>query len=91
MEKYMLSCPTKKYLGFECLGCGLQRSVVLVFKGEFVEAFFMFPAIYPLLLLGLMIAFHQFSPLKHIVKIVWVLGILSAATMVGSYVLKHFM
>lgn len=90
MEEYMLSCPTKKYLGFECLGCGLQRSVVLLFKGEFAEAFFMFPAIYPLLLLGSMIVIHQFSPLKNIVKIVWVLGILSAATMVGSYVLKHF-
>ncbi|HET8810529.1 MAG TPA: DUF2752 domain-containing protein [Flavobacteriaceae bacterium] len=90
MEKYMLTCPTKKYLGFDCLGCGLQRSVFLLLKGEFVEAFYMYPAIYPMLLLGFTIAFHQFFPLKHIVKIVWVVGILTAATMVGSYVLKHF-
>ncbi|WP_410477204.1 DUF2752 domain-containing protein [Maribacter sp. Hel_I_7] len=32
-------------------GCGLQRSLLFLIKGEFVSAFLMYPAIYPMLLL----------------------------------------
>ena len=32
IEEYMLPCLNKKLFGFECLGCGLQRSIVLLFK-----------------------------------------------------------
>ena len=47
-EKYMLPCLNKKLFGFDCMGCGIQRSAVLVTKGEFTEAFIMYPAIYSL-------------------------------------------
>ncbi|HCW65555.1 MAG TPA: hypothetical protein DG752_12905, partial [Leeuwenhoekiella sp.] len=55
MEKYMLPCLTKKYLGFECMGCGLQRSLVALLQGHFSEAFTLYPAIFPLALLGFMV------------------------------------
>jgi len=47
----MLPCINKKYLGFECMGCGIQRSVVLLLNGEFIEAFYMYPGIYPLIVI----------------------------------------
>ena len=50
IDDFMLTCPSKKYLGVECLGCGAQRAVVLVFEGKFSEAFQMYPAVYTLLL-----------------------------------------
>ncbi|MBQ0152835.1 MAG: DUF2752 domain-containing protein, partial [Chryseobacterium sp.] len=50
IEDFMLPCPTKKFLGIECFGCGTQRAIVLVFQGKFQEAFVMFPAVYTLLL-----------------------------------------
>ncbi|WP_375240011.1 DUF2752 domain-containing protein, partial [Aurantibacter sp.] len=46
----MLPCLNKKIFGFECMGCGMQRSTLLIFKGEFINAFKMYPAIYTLLL-----------------------------------------
>ncbi|WP_410493642.1 DUF2752 domain-containing protein, partial [Chryseobacterium sp. PMSZPI] len=30
----MLTCPSKKFLGVECFGCGAQRAIVLVFEGR---------------------------------------------------------
>lgn len=90
MEKYMLPCMTKKYLGMECLGCGIQRSIALILQGDFIAAFYMYPAIYPMLLLGGVIFYNMFFPLKYVSRIIWVLGLLTAAAMIGNYVWKHF-
>ena len=54
-EDYMLPCLNKKMFGIDCLGCGMQRAFVLLFRGEFVEAFKMYPAIYTLIILALFI------------------------------------
>ncbi len=45
-EDYMLPCLNKKLFGVDCLGCGMQRSLLFIAKGEFVDAFKMYPAIY---------------------------------------------
>ncbi|MCP4883502.1 MAG: DUF2752 domain-containing protein, partial [Flavobacteriales bacterium] len=44
--------------GVECAGCGLQRSVIYLLKGEFTNAFFTYPAIYTLLLMVFFLALH---------------------------------
>src|SRR5680860_131224 len=63
VKDYMLPCMTKQFLGFDCPGCGLQRSIVFLLQGDFVAAFKMYPAIYPMVLL------FSFIGLKHIVSI----------------------
>lgn len=90
MEKYMLPCLTKKYLGVECLGCGIQRSLAFLIQGDFQAAFFMYPAIYPMLLLGGTILTNMFFPLKYATKLIWILAIITASAMIGNYVIKHF-
>lgn len=55
INDFMLTCPSKKFLGVECLGCGAQRAIVLVFEGKFSEAFQMYPAVYTLLLFFLIL------------------------------------
>jgi hypothetical protein len=91
MEKYMLPCLMKKFFGIECFGCGLQRSVLLFAQGEFVAAFKMYPALYPLLLLLGTIVLEQFTRLKYFKEMVWSLGSLTAFFMVGNYMWKHFL
>lgn len=87
----MLPCLMKKFFGFECFGCGLQRSVLLLAQGEFVAAFKMYPALYPLLLLLGTIVLEQFTRLKYFKEMVWSLGSLTAFFMVGNYMWKHFL
>ncbi len=55
MEEYLIPCLSKEIFKFPCPGCGGQRAVLHLFKGEFVDAFFSYPAIYPLLILGLLL------------------------------------
>lgn len=88
MEEYMLPCLNKKYLGFECMGCGIQRSISLLFKGEFTEAFFMYPAIFPLIALLGILLINQFISFKYANKSIIFLAILTVATIIVSYIIK---
>lgn len=53
----MLGCQWKQ-LGVECTGCGMQRAIILLLKGEFVEAFYMYPPIYSLIVLFAFLGLH---------------------------------
>ncbi len=84
----MLPCLNKKIFGIECLGCGMQRSILLLFKGDFVAAFYMYPAIYPLLILLLFLGLNFFIKFKYDKYIKIFLMILTILTMLISYIIK---
>lgn len=88
MEEYMLPCLNKKLLGFDCLGCGMQRAIALIFQGEFVAAFNMYPAIYSLITLFLFIGINIFFKFKHSNKIISALAIITVATILVSFIIK---
>ncbi|MBS1563195.1 MAG: DUF2752 domain-containing protein [Bacteroidetes bacterium] len=58
LQANMLACPSKKYLHLECPGCGLQRSVLLLLKGDLPASFRMYPAAIPLMALAVFLALH---------------------------------
>lgn len=61
----MLPCLFLKFTGIPCPGCGGQRSILHILHGEFTEAFLMYPAIYPLLIFGLLILINLIFPFKQ--------------------------
>lgn len=84
----MLPCLNKKLFGFDCMGCGFQRSLAFIFKGEFANAFHMYPAIYPFIfLIGFLIATY-FVKFKYSTFITTSLGILTGLTILISYIYK---
>ena len=58
MERNMLSCPSKKFLHLECPGCGLQRSVIALFRGDIQSSLSLYPATIPMLALLALVALH---------------------------------
>ncbi|WP_198513455.1 DUF2752 domain-containing protein [Confluentibacter lentus] len=91
IEDFMLPCLNKKLFGVECMGCGMQRSILLIFKGEFTEAFFMYPAIFSLILLFGLIALNTFKNFRYASKIITILAILNGLIIVGNFVFKTFL
>ncbi|WP_299178815.1 DUF2752 domain-containing protein [uncultured Chryseobacterium sp.] len=90
IEDFMLPCPSKKFLGIECFGCGTQRAILLVFEGKFSEAFQMFPAVYTLLLFLFTIGLSFIDKKRSYGKIIVFLAIVNSIIMVFSYFYKHF-
>lgn len=87
-ENYMLPCFTKKIFGIDCPGCGLQRAMVLLVKGEFTEAFLMYPAIYPIILLFGFLALNKFIAFKFANTTITILMFASVAFILVNYLLK---
>ena len=88
LEKYMIPCLNKKLFGIDCLGCGTQRALVLILKGNFAEAFFQFPAIYTTLLFFGFLALHFIDKSRNYQKFIVVLAIVNAIIMIVSYIYK---
>lgn len=85
---FMLPCLNKKLFGMECPGCGLQRSFVLLSQGEFVAAFKMYPAIFPLLTFIIFLGLSIFVSFKNSDKIKMYLAILTIATIIINFIVK---
>jgi len=49
LEGHQLPCFYKKFLGIECLGCGMQTAFIHLLKGEFRESINTYPALMPVL------------------------------------------
>lgn len=84
----MLPCLNKTLFGFECMGCGFQRSLLLIFQGNFIDAFQMYPAIYSLIALFIYIGLNIFFKFKNSNKVIGAIAVLTVATIITSYTIK---
>ena len=90
LEKFMLPCLSKTLFGIECLGCGFQRALLLLFQGEFLAAFKMYPAIYTSLLFLGFVVFYYFDASKKYKKPLYFFAIVNVLFMITGYYYKHF-
>jgi len=88
LEDYMLPCVNKKVFGVECPGCGVQRSFAHLVKGEFTEAFHMYPAIFTLVILFAFLIVNKRYKFRFRKKIILTLAIVNVLIIVISYVIK---
>ena len=85
----MIPCLFKALFGIECLGCGFQRAVVLLFKGDFTDAFYRYPAIYMVLIfIALFVLDKVFKPKKY-TKALSLVGVVTMVFILGGYIYKN--
>ena len=58
LESHLQPCVYKKELGFECPGCGLQRSLIELLKGNIIESIMIYPGLLPTIGLFLFLILH---------------------------------
>ena len=88
MEDYMLPCVNKKLFGVECMGCGTQRSINLLFNGDFIGAFKIFPPIYTLILFFIILFLHFIDKSRNYNKAIIYLVIINGIIMLTNYIYK---
>ena len=84
----MLPCLSKQLFNIHCPGCGLQRSVLFIWNGNFMAAFKMYPAIYFLIALTVLIALNFYFKKAILQKGINLLSILTIITILINYTLK---
>ena len=88
LEENLLSCTWKQNLGIDCLGCGMQRAIISILKGDFIEAFKMYPAIYTLFFMFIYLGLHIKFNFKRGSQILLYLFILNIVIMITNFILK---
>jgi len=88
IEKYLLPCPFKQITGFDCPGCGFQRSVISLLKGNLTESFHLYPATLPILLLALFLLLKIKFALDRKGKASRALFVVAAVMVTISYAFK---
>jgi hypothetical protein len=90
LEKYMFPCLSKTLFGVECLGCGFQRSFLLLLNGEFAASFEMYPALFSTLLFLGLLGFHLIFKRFFSQKLIFAVAIINVLFMIAGYIYKHF-
>jgi len=87
----MLPCLNKLLFGFECMGCGLQRSISAIFHAEFYKAFQFYPAIYFIIIFFLLIPISKLYRFKYRQKIKNYFALLSIIIIIFNYITKQLL
>lgn len=58
LERHMLACPSKAFIGLDCPGCGIQRSFISLLRGNCLESFYLYPALIPILMMLIFTGLH---------------------------------
>ncbi|MBS1749943.1 MAG: DUF2752 domain-containing protein [Bacteroidetes bacterium] len=90
LEKHTLKCPVEKYFHIECPGCGMQRSIIALLRGNFASSFTLYPALFPLVFLMVYTLLHFFYKFPNGAKFIITLQIITVSTVVVNYIYKIF-
>lgn len=83
-----MTCPYKAMIGFDCPGCGMQRSFIELLKGNFIESFQLYPALLPTIFTLLFTGVHLIFKFKNGAAIIKYSFISTIAIVLISYLLK---
>jgi len=90
VNMFLIPCPFKYLTGYDCPGCGFQRALIALIKGDFQESFQLYPPTIPLLLtfmIGLSANYWWAERSKVLIN---ALVIITGSIVIISYMFKLF-
>lgn len=87
-ESHMGTCSFHEHTGIACPGCGIQRSVLAMLRGDFMESILLFPALLPLMVMLVFLGFHLAFDLKNGALILKILYITNSFLIIGPFLFK---
>lgn len=88
LESHQFPCPFKLLTNFDCPGCGIQRSFVLLMKGDVPASFFMYPAFIPIILLFAALILHLILKIRNGAIILKYMYFFCTGIILVSYIYK---
>ena len=88
LESHQGTCSFREHAGIDCPGCGLQRSILALLRGDLVESILQFPALLPLVAMFVFLGIHLVFKLKHGAFVLKVFYITNISIIVLNYIYK---
>ena len=87
-EEHMLTCFYKQNFGIDCPGCGIQRAIIALFKGDFTQSFEHYPPLLTLIILFVFSTVHILFDLKNGASIIKWIFIIASSSIFINFVYK---
>jgi len=88
LESHLQPCVYKQMLGFECLGCGFQRALIALLKGNIWESMVLYPGLIPMIALFGFLIIHLIFNFKNGALILRYLFIADITIIIINYIIK---
>ena len=88
LENHLLTCPYKAMTGIDCPGCGMQRAVIELLKGNLSESLYLYPALIPIIFTLSFTCLHLYLKFKYGAMVVKYSFIISSLIIFVAYILK---
>ena len=88
LERNMAPCVYKKYLGIECPGCGMQRALIELLKGNLLESLKVYPALLPTIFMLAYLTLHLIFKFEKGALVLKISFIFTASIILLNYVIK---
>lgn len=84
----MGTCSFHEHTQVACPGCGLQRALIALLKGDLVESILLFPALIPLLIMFSFLGIHLVFSLRHGALALKIMYIINVSIILINFVIK---
>jgi hypothetical protein len=88
LQQHLLTCSFREHFGIDCPGCGFQRALLELFKGNISMSIHSFPAALPWIATIGLTGVHLLFPMKDGAALVKYSFLITAGIMIFSYILK---
>ena len=88
LESHLGTCRFHEQTDLSCQGCGLQRAVIALLKGDLIESLILFPPLLPLLIMFSFLAVHLIFNLRHGALVLKIMYMANAATILLNFIIK---
>jgi Protein of unknown function (DUF2752) len=88
LEEHQLPCLFKSITHFDCPGCGLQTSLLLLLRGNIMDSLKTYPALLPIIFLFLYLIFHVIKKTANGALVLKYLYFFCTGIIVLSYIYK---
>ncbi len=91
LQNHLSTCFFVKYFGIECPSCGMQRALIALLKGEFLESLHYNPALIPFLLTISFVGLHLLFKFKNGAMVIVIGFCITVTLMIGNYSYKQYL
>ncbi len=91
LEHHSAPCLFKKLTGFACPGCGTQRAVIELLKGNLLNSIKEWPALLPVAFMMIYLMLFLIFRFKNGLKILQISFIINAIIILINYIYKLFL
>ena len=86
----MFPCLSKTLFGIECLGCGFQRSFLMLLEGDYSGSFKMYQALLTTFLFLGILGLNFIDTKRKYKKSIMISAFVNGVFMIGGYFFKHY-